>query len=353
MNIRPLAVIGIAFVVAACIGLTDDPTSAPTTSGPTPTRSPFDFSKFTPFPVVTPAPTCPDVPVEAELVFEIGGVERSMSVSVIEARTPSGASASFVPPHASHDDLGNLPGGIPITVALRSPDGSNVVDAGISASASLVVAGATQQLKVGRTGDTQSFVLPDVDSTARLEFAVTFNDLCHAYRAVGSATAYIGSRDTVAACPRESADRDAYLAKIWHGQQLTIDGHAEPMAVAGGDWSWLGGSFATDSGTLFGMWDHDAPPLVGSPSSEPTVRLAGASRLTFIRTRFYRKDDAIHEQDRAITFVSETSRDIADDGTTRMPLPTSSGQYVTFMQVSWQTPCLSATSIANFEVDVK
>jgi hypothetical protein len=353
MNLRPLALLATSFLCAACIGLTGDPTALPSAAKPSPSpkRSLPDLATFTPFPVATPTPACPDIPAEAGLVLRFDGIERSMSLAVIEARTPTGGLASFAPGHAPDDDLGNLPGGIPITLSLRSPEGSEV-DANVSVTASLIVAAATQQLTIGRTGEAQTFVLPDVDSTARLDVTVTFEDSCRAYRAAGSATAMIGSRHTVAACPSESADRDAYLQTIAHGQQLTVDGHAVLTAIESGDWVWLGGSFASDAGTLFPMWDHDAPALVGSPGTEPIVRVTGDGRLTFVVTRFYRKDDAAHEMDRDIALVAETSRDMRPDGTTRMPLPPVDGEYVTFMQLRWQTPCLSATSIANFEVDV-
>jgi hypothetical protein len=356
----PLA---LAIAVAGCIGFTGDPTPPPTSSA-TPTRTPFDFSSFTPFPVLGPTPSpCSDVgqrgAPSVHLDIDASFGDRQIATSIVAARRLDGTPAT-VPDTGEPivQDLRALEGGLELPGRIVGEDGMAPSVRSFLVTASLTVDGPGPSdpvaIPVSVDGSTFSITFPDRDVAGLLTVELEYADDCYVLTATGIAKVQVGSHQTVAGCPVQEADLDAYLQGAYDAQRAFLGDIRIETAVEGGDWVWLGGSFASDSGTLFGMWDRTVAPIHGSPGERLTFHIEGGSAaLRDFSTRFYTRSDVLHEFDRDIVPVVTRAPSVRSDGTVVLRLPETPGKYVTFTTFGWETSCLRAGSVANVEVDVE
>jgi hypothetical protein len=329
-----------------------------------------------PSPAVTPdasltsATPSPSAPVEVstdpcEVVERDGGPALDVEFpapsyatlygTVVAARQLDGTGVS-VPDtgEASLQSLGSILGGTQTTGTISTgDDGPHVVD--VVGLATLVIDGETERraLPIRVDGRTVAVAFPDLDATGTVTITFEYSDACHRFTSTATATVQIGSVATVAGCPTTEHARHDYLGRAADEHQARVGETVVPSYVEGGEWPWLGGNFASDSGTLFGAWDRTAPPIHAEAGERLVFSVDGDSGLTGFLTRFYTRSDAVHEFERLIKPVVMREPKVREDGTVFLELPDEPGSYVTFTSFGWATPCLSAGSIANFEVDVQ
>jgi hypothetical protein len=277
---------------------------------------------------------------------------------VVAAQRLDGTAVAVPDPgDPSVQDLRSMLGGVETIGSISADDEGATTISDVVATGELTVDGEAEPrpLPIRLDGTRLVTTFPDIDGNATLVLRVDYRDACYRLTSTATARLRIGSVATVSACPTaESAALDDYLRRLFKDLRVVVGGRLVPSEIQTGEWPWLAGNFASDSGTLFGVWDRDAAPIRGGPGDRLVFRLDGAdAALTGFMTRFYTRSDAFHELEREIEPVVTREPALGDDGNVSFRLPDEPGRYVTFTSFGWQTPCLLAESVANFEVAVE
>jgi hypothetical protein len=316
----------------------------------------------------TNGPTVGPSPVACYDIEELGGpaidvefgppASNTLFGQVVAAQRLDGTSVSVPDPgDPSVQDLRSVLGGVETVGRISTDDDGATRISDLVATGELTVDGEAEArpLPIRLDGTRLATTFPDIDGNATLALRVDFRDACYRLTSTATARLRIGSVATVAACPTaESAALDGYLRRLDEDLRVVVSGRLVPSEIQTGEWPWLAGNFASDSGTLFAVWDRDAAPIRDGPGDRLVFRLDGAdAALTVFMTRFYTRSDAVHELEREIEPVVTRQPAVRQDGSVSFRLPDEPGRYVTFTSFGWETPCLLAGSVANFEVVVE
>ena len=199
-------------------------------------------------------------------------------------------------------------------------------------------------------GTDLSLAFPDLDGQVNWRLDLTYRDECFVYRAFASATATLGSRATVAACPTGDDGILPYVAALTEEPILVGDTNVT-LAVEGADPRWSPGGYSSDGPPLAG-WDRNVAPLTTLRGSglmvvtgNQDLVLDDAYVETFLRADVVR-DDVNAERILDAHVQPEAA------GRLVIRAPSTSGRYVLLLHLDWSAACATGGAFAIVAVDV-
>ena len=359
MKLRLLGLLGVALLVAGCIGFTGDPTAVP------PTPAPTAIAGASPQPTVPPTqppPTpfaCPALPGAVTASLDLRTATGVVSIPLEPGVTVPMPSASIAPIDPANVAIeGTVLGGTELRgdLVLEEFQGDPAIVI-TALTARFVPLDASPSAPVVPALDGASIVLtlPDKDAVGRLLLQLDWNTSCGPGEGGGAAALTVQNSTIAAGCPTTA---DAMLAAVRDAADLhiTIGGVPEPLDVYGWSARWTIGNGVDDYGTLFPNWDRSVVITVAPEAFVAVREKVDDLHLVSVRASIYNRADVdayfAPNSSQEIDPVTVIRRDVNPSGNVNIPAPLDPGTYVFDIDATWLTSCFELNTTRSVSVKV-